>query len=322
MNGTSEQVAGRDSCLRFSEFVERVFIPEYVLARRSAGRAHYYAMLKHVMTPEAVHRLFRPDADESKLKLRSIPGWPYIDGIRLCAVSEDNVQQIVTKALEQGYSPQTVIHIRNVVNAIFAHAAAAGAYSGRNPASNVALPEMSRKEAHILTLHELQQAFEIMHYPEREAALLAMTTNMTICEICGLQWKQVNLSDVRRMVDAEWIASKSIAVRRQNYRCEVGPVTDARKRVIPIPDALVPVLSNLKDYKRFNRPEDFVFAARNGSPMSQCNIAARRLKVVGTKLGLAHLNWQSFRRTYAELNTRFGREFQTELNRAFTWRGR
>ncbi len=46
---------------------------------------------------------------------------------------------------------QTVTHIRNVVSAIFSHARKGNYFHGLNPASQVAVPGMSRKEAHMLS---------------------------------------------------------------------------------------------------------------------------------------------------------------------------
>src|SRR5258708_18083639 len=44
--------------MSLAEFVHRKFNPEYVQIRRSAGRAHFHAILKHVFSPEQVARAF------------------------------------------------------------------------------------------------------------------------------------------------------------------------------------------------------------------------------------------------------------------------
>jgi len=300
----------------FSEFVERVFVPRHVYTKGLAGRQHFCAMLKHIMTPERVNRIFGRDTDSSKVRLRTLPDWPYLDELPLDAIGQHNVGQLLAVAIQRGYSSQTVTHMRNVVSEIFAYAQRSNYHFGENPASNVALPEMERKKAHALTLNQLSEIIRLMRYPEREAALLAALTDMNMCEICGLQWKNVNLSQMRRMVDGEWIPPRSIAVRTQHYRCQTGPVLDCRKRTLAIPEVLCSMLGNLRDYRPTLAPEDFVFAARNGSPICQSNLANRKLKVIGRKLGMTWLTWQVFRRTYVNLSSELGAEFNTGLKKA------
>src|SRR5437764_12397010 len=46
--------------MTFKSFVETKFIPEHVEHKTLAGRTHYQAMLKHLIPPEAVQRIFNP----------------------------------------------------------------------------------------------------------------------------------------------------------------------------------------------------------------------------------------------------------------------
>jgi hypothetical protein len=118
------------------------------------------------------------------------------------------------------------------------------------------------------------------------------------------------------MVDREWVPPRSIFVRTQHYRCQLGPVQDDRKRIVKIPDVLCSFLDNVKDYRTIISPEDFVFSTRNGNPICPCNVAARRFNVVANKLGLSRLNWQVFRRTYPGLIAEFGPGFNAALKKA------
>ena len=298
------------------EFVESRFAPEYVSVKRSAGRAHFQSILKHILTPEAVDRAFCINAETSRVRMKAIPGWPYMDSLRLCDVSAANVQLLISKALEHGYSAQTVIHIRSVLRAIFAHAQMLNWFTGENPASLAVPPGMARKEAHILTFAQLKQVMELMRYPEKEIALFAVLNGMSVAEICGLQWKYLNLSDLRRLVDGEWIPARTMAIRYQSYRGEFGLVMKNRKRILSISEVLSSVLQILRGRKRFTAPDDFVLASRSGTPISQNNVAARRLKSIGRSLGLPWLSWNVFHRTHVALNSEFGRQLNNELKRA------
>jgi integrase len=300
------------------EFVERKFVPEYVTHRRSAGRAHFQSILKHILTPEGVDRAFQIGFESSRVRLRRFPNWPYIDSLPLQNVTREHVQQLVSTALSGGYSIQTVTHIRNVVRAIFAHAKNVSSFSGENPARSVSLPEMARKQTHALTLDELKRVIQLMRYPEREVALFAIFTRMSVAEICGLQWKYVNLSDVRRMVDGDWLPPRTIAVRNQSYRGEFGLVMSNRQRTVAIPDLLCSVITDLKMRKHFTSAEDFVLPSRCGTPISQDNVATRRLKSIGNALGMPWLSWYVFHRTHVSLFSENGHQLQRELKRVIT----
>ncbi len=300
------------------EFVERKFVPEYVTHRRSAGRAHFQSILKHILTPEGVDRAFQIQFEGSRVREKKFPDWPYIDSLPLQNVTREHVQQLVSTALGGGYSIQTVTHIRNVVRAIFAHAKNASCFNGENPARSVSLPGMARKQTHALTLDELKRVIQLMRYPEREVALFAIFTRMSVAEICGLQWKYVNLSDVRRMVDGDWLPPRTIAVRNQSYRGEFGLVMSNRQRVVAIPDLLCSVLTDLKMRKRYTSTEDFVLPSRCGTPISQDNVAMRRLKSIGNALGMPWLSWYVFHRTHVSLFSENGHQLQRELKRVIT----
>ena len=95
---------------------------------------------------------------------------------------------------------------------------------------------MSRKEAHMLSLPQLKAVLELMRYPEREMTLLAILTGMNVAEICGLQWKHVNLFLSEPVADGEFIPSRTIAVRKQWYRGELNSVKIGRtQRMCPSP---------------------------------------------------------------------------------------
>jgi integrase len=301
--------------MSLAEFVECRFAPEYVAVKRSAGRIHFQAILRHILTPEAVDRAFgvKAKADRSKVRIKAILGWPYLDSLLLGDVKPENIQFLISTALQHGYSAQTVIHIRSVLRAVFSHAQMLNYFNGQNPA--MAVPRMARKEAHALTL--AQRASAAAHaLSEMEIALFAILTGMSVAEICGLQWKYLNLSNLRRLSDDEWIPARAIAIRNQSYRGEFGQVMENRKRILFIPELLTSLLQALHQRKRFATPDDFVLASRSGTPMCQNNLANRRLKSIGKSLGLPWLSWHVFHRTHVALNSEFGRQLSNELKRS------
>lgn len=299
--------------MTIADFVEKAFVPEHVSIKGLAGRTHYRAILKHVLTPEEVQRVFNLETEKSRTRLKAIPDWPYLSQLELSDTRPEHIEGLMLAAQSRGYSIQTVTHIRNVVSAIFSHARKGNYYEGPNPASQVAVPGMSRKEAHMLSLAQLKAVLELMRYPEREMTLLAVVTGMNVAEICGLQWKHVNLTFAEVDGTGEWIPPRTIAVRKQWYRGELNSVKIGRTRNVGIPDLIVPVLTTLSQRLRYTRPEDFVLVSEAGTPVNETNIASRRLKSVGQELGMPWLSWHVFRRTRKDYLHRYGSRFVDRL---------
>lgn len=303
------------SSMSLAEYVQYKFIPGYVATRKYAGRSHFRFILKHVLTPEQVTRAFALDSEKTNLKLKAIQGWPYMDSLRLCDITGERIQHLISTLLQSGYSVQTVTHVRNVIRAIFSHAILTCGYKGTNPASLVNLPAMARKEAHSLTLLQLKQIMQAMRYPEKGIALLVLLTEMNVAEICGLQWKCVNLSNVSCPLDEDWIPAKTIAVRTQWYRGEFGLVLGKRKRLISVSDRLCSILFELRNRRHFTGPKDFVLASKSGTPLYPENIAARRLKSIGKEFEMPWLSWNVFHRTHFALGVELGRHLNSEYEK-------
>jgi integrase len=298
-----------------AEFVQSNFLPEHIASKRTPGRRHYQAILKHIINPVEVDRMFKVDAATSKSKLRPNPNWPYMDNLRLCDVRPEHVQRLISAALDGEYSTQTAKHIRNVVSAIFSHAIREGHFAGGNPAIVVNPPGMTRKTAHTLTFEQMIRVLEVMRYPEREMTLIALLTGMNVAEICGLQWRYVNLTDHSVNREEESIPPRSISVKKQWYRGELSEVPEGRRKNIPMPHLLRSIFSQLSR-ERNSGWNDFVLTSRVAKPVNQINIAARRLKAIGEQLELPWLSWQVFRRTRAQLIYEFGAQFHLQLTKA------
>src|SRR5947209_10387416 len=179
---------------------------------------------------------------------------PVLSDKRLRDITGAEIQNLIVSMLAREYSVQTAKHVRTVVSAIFTHAKRLGWHSGDNPAKLVRLPEMVRKEAHALSFDQAVAALTALKSPAREMVLFAILTSMNIAEICGLQWKRVNLSDQFTTVDGESPPPLTIAVRAQWYRGEYGSVkAKSRRRNLPIPTSLRGVLAKIKERKRFHR---------------------------------------------------------------------
>ena len=277
-----------NSAMTLGNFVQQKFLPEHVAVLKKSGRTHYESMLKHVL--------------------------PALSNHRLRDTSGGDIQKLVSAMLAAGYSVQTVKHVRTVVGAVFTHAKRLGWHSGDNPAKLVRLPEMVRKPAHALNFDQAVAALAALKSPAQEMVLFAILTSMNIAEICGLQWKRVNLTEQFATVDGESLPPLTIAVRAQWYRGEYGSVkAKSRRRNLPIGAVLRGVLAKMKERARFIGSDDPVFAARTGRPVDEHNIARRHLKPAGGSLDMPWLSWHCFRRTHTTLANELGMAFTDRM---------
>lgn len=313
----NKRMRGLPAGVSFATFVERKFIPEYVANKKAAGRAHFRAILKHVLPPESVDAAFAVSIPQTARTLKTVSQWPYLTSIKLSEVTVESIQHLTLTALQHGYSLQTATHIRNVVRNVYTYAIQLGYHTGANPAAGVTLPALSRKDEQLLTLMDLKQLATVMPSPGRELMLFTVLTEMSVVEICGLQWMYFNGTSAGKWADGEFIPPKTIAVRHQHYRGEFSPVTGSRRRFIRVAEGICSLAAELKKSRRQSvNPQDFVLAARNGSPVNPENIAARHLKFIGHSLQIPWLSWGSFQRTRSALRSRFGKNWPRETEKA------
>jgi integrase len=296
----------QNSRVTFREFVRTRFIPEHVISKGPAGQRHYHAILKHILKPETVDALFDTGTAVTTRRLTAIAGWPYVDDIRLCDLTPDHVRQIISAALDSGYSVQTVKHVRNVIGIIITHATKRRSFSGDNPAFQVPLPKMIRKAEANLTLAQTRQLLGVMRYPEREMAIIAIFTGLNMLEICGLQWKHVNLTASPVLVDEIRIPPRSIAVKKQWNRVGLDDVRGSRSRDVAIPQPLLSLLRELKQGQPNAGPNNFVLVTRTGTAVWPGTILQNRLKPLGRELGMQRLSWHMFTKAHRTMLSELG----------------
>jgi integrase len=287
-----------DSTMPLVTFVGKKFIPNHVELKSLAGRTHYHAILKHILRPESVDRLFAPYVGMPKARLKAVPGWPYLDDLRLCDLNPDHVRQLTASASSRGYSSQTVKHIKNVISAIISHAKREKLYVGENPITAVELPPLVHKKQHDLTIIQAKTILKMLRYPEREIALVSMTTGMSISEICALKWKHINLTQATIRIDGDSIPATTILVRKQWGNAGMADLSIERVRMVVVPDPLIRALIRLKRSQRITDPECLVITSQEGNPIEPANARMLRLKPIGRQLQMPWLSWQVLKRAH------------------------
>jgi integrase len=289
------------STMRSVTFVETIFIPEHETRKTFTGRSHYCAILKHVLHPEAVDRMFGQHHSAAYAKLRTLRGWPYMDDVPMRDVTPAHVTRIVLAAFAQGCDAQTVKLIRNVIGAIISHAINENFLHGNNPVSSVPLPPIVRKRTQPLDTAQVRSVLRLMKYSEREMTLIAIAMGMSISEICGMQWKHVNLTRAKVERDLYSIPPRSILVRQQWNARDLVEIRAGGSRYVQIPDALADGLSILKAQQPNSDPDVFVLTSELGSPISSATARDTILKPIGRRLNMPWPSWQVIKRTHLSL---------------------
>ena len=307
LRGASKKVS---PAMSLAEFVGIKFLPEYIEQKSFAGRKHYQAMLKHILRPETVDQLFNPIAAELKSRLRAIPDWPYLDEVKVCELEEHHVRDLTSAALALGYSSQTVKHIRNVLGVIIAHAQRERLFAAANPVFGVELPPISHKTPQDLTIAQAMAMLKMMRYPEREIALIAITTGISIQEICGLQWKHVNLTKTDAVCDGHAIPPGSILLEQHWNPEGIVQLLPNRIRLIKVPEPLAATLLRLKHKTLSSDPNAFVLSTPSGAPVRPTSLRMTRLKTIGRRISIPDLSWQLVRRAHDAMLS----ELRVQLN--------
>jgi site-specific recombinase XerD len=294
-------------------FVGMKFIPQHVERKSFAGRTHYRAILKHILRPDTVDRLFSESSIEAKSRMKAVPDWPYLDGIRLCELTSHHVRGLIDAASTLGYSNQTVKHIKNVLGMIVSHAKRETLFAGENPVFSVKLPPVARTKTRALTIVQAKAMLGMMQSPEREIALITMTTGLSISEICALQWKHVNLNKLPLNCDGELIPPGSILVKQHWSPEGVVNLTPKRIRMIDVFEPLSNTLLLLKREPLSSDSNSYVFSTPSGKPLCPASVRARRLEPIGRKMEMPWISWPVLTRAHVGLLSESKRQLSKEL---------
>src|ERR1700676_4553801 len=95
------QTVSQRSHMTVAQFAEHKFIPEYVESKTFSGRIHYQSMLKYVVNPEEVDRIFQDVIVKRRTRIRTIADWPYFGHLPLREVQPETVYNLTSFALKQ-----------------------------------------------------------------------------------------------------------------------------------------------------------------------------------------------------------------------------
>jgi len=229
------------STMPVTEFVEKVYLPEYVEKHlRAATLKQYRDVWEDHLKPRI-----------GKLTLR---GFRTVHGEQLLA-------QI---AAQTSLGRSSLKHIKAFLSGVFKQAKRLGILDGINPIQDVSIPRTPEPEdTYAYSLPEVTRILSFLSEPERTIVLTAALTGLRKGEIRGLCWADFD--------------GQTLNVRRSIWNSvENAPKTNRSKAPIPV----VKQLSNaLEAHKlrmgKLAQPNLPIFQGGNGKPLNLDNLVRR-----------------------------------------------
>lgn len=268
------------------------------LTKTPGGSMTLQQFVESRYTPEVMERLRRNTlyTNHSLIRKHILPSFGHL---QMRDISRAMVQSVISGKQRAGLSGSTVLHIRHLLNSILEHARRLNFISGELPTSDLILPEKQHAKRAPLTW---QQVADLKgHLKEQRLRLLVdllATLGLRIGEAAGLRWSCVNLGERVQYAQGDTIPPYSILVREQYTRNRFSRLkTNGSRAVLPLDSDLWVALADWYERTEYDKPEDTVFAGRNGSPLDAHNTAARMLKPAAMAAGIPWASWHHLRHT-------------------------
>ncbi len=213
---------------------------------------------------------------------------PYFGEQKLCDLQRVQVQHFVVEKQQQGYSVQTLGHLRDFLSKILETAKSWG-WLQDNVARGVKLPPMERvRKARVLTVAEITKLLEALTEPVRTIFFLGLGLGLRIGELLPLRIEDLDFS------------AGLLYVRRDYYRGHVEtPKTARSERRFKLPMLLVCVLRQYLENRKGQ--SDLLFPNSAGTIFDDRNLIRREVGPVCDRLGIPRFSWHSLRHTFSTI---------------------
>jgi integrase len=229
------------STMLISDFVERVYLPEYVTKQlRPATKKQYKDVWENHLKPRM-----------GKLTLRS---FRTVHG-------ESILAQI---AQHNGLGRSSLRHCKAFLSGLFKQAKRLGVLDGINPMMDVSIPKAPEpEETYAYSLAEIKAMLARLAEPARTVVLTAALTGLRKSELRGLTWASFD--------------GKKLSVRQSVWN---GTVSEPKTRRSRAPIPVIRLLEEALESHRLRagklaEPGLPIFQAGNGKPLNLDNLARR-----------------------------------------------
>jgi len=227
------------STMLVSEFVDKVYLPEYVKKNlRAATQKQYNDVWENHLKPRM-----------GKLTLRN---FRTVHG-----------EQMLARIAEQTKLGRSSLrHCKAFLSGAFKQAKRLGVLDGLNPIQDVSIPRAPEpKETYAYNLDEIKAMLAVLPEPAWTVLLTAALTGLRKSELRGLEWENFD--------------GKELSVRRSVWNSTINePKTNRSKAPIPVVKQLAEALDTHK-VRMGKLAVGPIFQAGNGEPLNLDNLARR-----------------------------------------------
>jgi len=231
------------STMPIVEFVERLYLPEYVEKQlRQVTRKSYRAIWEGRLKGRMGKMTLRA--------FRTVHGEQMLDEI----------------ARQSNLGRHSLKHIKSFLSGVFKQARRLGILDGTNPMMDTSIPRTPEPEdTYAYSLPEVIKMLSVLSEPTRTIVLTAALTGLRKGEIRGLCWADFD--------------GKELSVRRSVWNSVVSePKTNRSKAPVPIVKQLAEALDAHKLRAGIlAQPSLPIFQAGNGQPLNLDNLARRTI---------------------------------------------
>ena len=259
----------------------------YLQTANSAQRSDAHLTLQQYAEtayfPHAKHKR-KPSTYKGYFNLYTKQIQPRIGGLRLATCATHNIQRVLwTISEEEELSHQSFLNINSVLSAIFTHARRSGTLRGPNPTDGVDIPEGKRTgKTHKYRLKEVETITEAVDGVARCAVVVAAWTGLSLAELRGLQWE-----------DIDW-ENERLEVKRTVWHKEIID-TKTEHRAAPV--YLLPnVVAELKEHREQNPHTTWIFEGPRLFPLDLATLGSKIIKKALQGTGVKWHGFHAFRR--------------------------
>jgi integrase len=211
--------------------------------------------------------------------------------------TRDGERILAEIAKQKKLGRNTLVHIKNLLSAVFKHAKRLGAIDGVNPIQDVSIPKAKpTAETYAYSLEEIFNMLSVLPYPASTIVATAAFTGLRRSEIRGLLWENYREG-------ALWV-TQSVWERFVSE-----PKTERSKGAVPVIAPLAKLLEMHRSVQS-NPQNGFMFVSRKYSgsqrPIDLESLLKWQIKPRLEENKLAWRGWHAFRRGLATNLHRLG----------------
>ncbi|MGA2978039.1 MAG: tyrosine-type recombinase/integrase [Terriglobales bacterium] len=215
---------------------------------------------------------------------------PALGDLLLTEIDKFRCQVFLNDLAARGFSFSLVDHNRTLLKSILEEAIDAELI-GRNPARKLKMPETKMPVKFVLPKDQARTLLDSLCFRDRLIAMIAAFCAMRPGEIFGLTWSSWR-GDHFQIESTAW---------RGQFRPGKAKTKGSKAPVI-IPDVVLPLLTAWREQNK-NAPEDALIFPSKAGKVGHCirpeNWLHRRVHPIAKTLGIAAVNFQILRRTFA-----------------------